>query len=300
MNQLYKFIVFLSLIPTLLLAEELSDKKTVINKATSSITNSISNTFGKLTAFNGIKKAELEFEGKDQDFQSDIRASIISSLGENEETNLHWLNQTNFSDHNDRQTFNTGFIYRYLSPDKKWIRGVNFFYDHEFPKNHQRASVGLEVKSSAIEFNSNYYQRLSGNKSVGDTTERAMDGIDAEFGIQVPYMPSSKLFFQGYEWDGVDYDVKSGQKISFRIRPSSALELEIGIEDNNRQSDFKGTAKLTFSKALGNIPERNSGLYISDQMFEYLDMSGEVYEKVRRQNRIVKTVTGSVTIARGT
>ena len=85
MNQFYKIIVFLALIPTLLLAEELGDKNTVINKATSSITNSISNTFGKLTAFNGIKKAELEFEGKDQDFQSDIRASIISSLSENEE-----------------------------------------------------------------------------------------------------------------------------------------------------------------------------------------------------------------------
>jgi hypothetical protein len=35
-------------------------------------------------------------------------------------------------------------------------------------------------------------------------------------------------------------------------------------------------------------------------MFEYQDMSGEVYEKVRRQNRIVKTVAGSVTVARGT
>jgi hypothetical protein len=35
-------------------------------------------------------------------------------------------------------------------------------------------------------------------------------------------------------------------------------------------------------------------------MFEYQDMSAEVYEKVRRQNRIVKTVSGTVTVARGT
>ena len=84
------------------------------------------------------------------------------------------------------------------------------------------------------------------------------------------------------------------------MRPSSSLELEIGIEDNNRLSDYKGTAKITFTKSFGNVPERNSGLYISNQMFEYQDMSGEVYEKVRRQNRIVKTVSGTVTIARGT
>ena len=35
-------------------------------------------------------------------------------------------------------------------------------------------------------------------------------------------------------------------------------------------------------------------------MFEFQDMSKEIYDKVRRQNRIVKTVSGTVTIARGT
>ena len=299
-RKFFNLSLLLVLIPSLLFAEELGDTKTLINKATSAVTDSISDTFGKLTLFNGIKKAELEIDTKSTDFQSDIRASIISSLSENEEMRTYWLNQTNFSDHNDRQTFNTGFIYRNLSSDKKWVRGFNLFYDHEFPKNHQRASVGVEIKSSAIELNSNYYQRLSGDKSVGSTTERVMDGVDAEIGIQVPYMPSSKLFVQGYEWNGVDYDVKSGNKISLRVRPSSALEIEIGVEDNDRQSDYQGTAKITFTKALGNVPERNSGLYISDEMFEYQDMSGEVYDKVRRQNRIVKTVTGTVTIARGT
>ena len=29
-------------------------------------------------------------------------------------------------------------------------------------------------------------------------------------------------------------------------------------------------------------------------------MSNEIYDSVRRQNRIVKTVTGTVTVARGT
>ena len=301
MKNYFKIITFAILIPTLLLAEELGDKKTVINKITSSATNSISNTFGKLTAFNGIKKADLEIDSKDQDFKSDFRASITSSLSEDDEMKTHWLNQTNISKQDDdRQTFNTGFIFRNLSLDNKWIRGVNIFYDHEFPYNHQRASVGLEIKSSAIEFNSNYYQELSGNKTVASNTERAMDGVDAEFGIQVPYMPSSKLFFQGYEWDGVDYDVKKGNKISLRVRPSSALEIEIGAEDNDRLSDYKGTAKITFTKTIGDTPKRNSGLYISDTAFEFQDMSGEVYEKVRRQNRVVKTVTGTVTVARGT
>jgi len=288
-----KFVILLVLLPTLLWAEE-ANKQSVINR----ITGGISDTFGNLTSFDGIKKADLEIETKDTDFQTDFRASVISSLSENDKS--FWLNQTNISDHNDRQTLNIGLIYRNLSSDNKWVSGVNFFYDHEFPKNHQRASVGLEIKSSPFEINSNYYQAISTGKTVGDNTERAMDGVDAEIGLQVPYMPSSKLFFAGYEWDGVDYDVKSGNKISLRVRPTAALEIEVGAEDNDRQSEYKGTAKITFTKTFGDSPERNSGLYISDKMFEYQDMSGEVYEKVRRQNRIVKTVAGSVVIARGT
>ena len=161
-RKFFRLSLLIALIPSLLFAEELGDKNTLINKAASAVTDSVSDTFGKLTSFNGIKKAELEIETKSQNFQSDVRASIISSLSENEKLRTYWLNQTNFSDHNDRQTLNTGFIYRNLSSDNKWVRGFNLFYDHEFPKNHQRASVGLEIKSSAIELNSNYYQRLSG------------------------------------------------------------------------------------------------------------------------------------------
>ena len=89
-------------------------------------------------------------------------------------------------------------MYRNLSQDNKWLSGLNFFYDHEFPNNHERASLGLEVKSTPIEINSNIYQRMSGDKTIGTTTERAMNGMDVELGFQVPYMPNSKLFFQGY------------------------------------------------------------------------------------------------------
>ena len=121
-----------------------------------------------------------------------------------------------------------------------------------------------------FEINSNFYSRLSGDKTVGSTTERAMDGIDAEIGFQIPYMPNSKLFFQGYEWEGSDYDIDSGNKISLRLRPSSSLQIEIGAEDNNRQSDYKATASVTFTKTFGKV-ERNSGMYISEELFEFQD-----------------------------
>ena len=287
-------ILFLIIIPTVLYAEE-ANKKTIVNKLLDPITN----TFQSLTSYEGIKKAELEIDTKDTDFQPDIRASIVSSLSESDDKKTFWLNQLNLSNQDDRETINLGFMYRTLSDDNKWIRGFNIFYDHEFPYDHQRASVGIEIKSSPIEFNSNYYQRLSGDKTIGSTTERAMDGMDAEIGFQVPYMPSSKLFFKGYEWDGADYDVKSGNKISLRIRPTQNLEIEIGADDNDQRSDYRATASIKFKKTFGEVKE-TSNSFISDTAFEYHDMDAEIYDTVRRQNRIVKTVTGTVTVARGT
>jgi len=144
------------------------------------------------------------------------------------------------------------------------------------------------------------YQRLSGDITVGSTTERAMNGMDVELGFQIPFMPNSKLFFQGYEWDGNDYDINSGNKISLRLRPSASIQIEIGAEDNDKQSDYSATANIIYTKTFGSAPERNSGIYISNKFFEFQDMSNDVYDSVRRQNRIVKTVTGTVTVARGT
>ena len=38
---------------------------------------------------------------------------------------------------------------------EKAVKMANL-YDHEFPNNHQRASIGVEIKSSPIEINSNF------------------------------------------------------------------------------------------------------------------------------------------------
>ena len=116
------------------------------------------------------------------------------------------------------------------------------------------------------------YQRLSGDKTVGSNTERAMNGMDVELGFQIPFMPNSKLFFQGYEWDGNDYDINSGNKISLRLRPSASIQIEIGAEDNDKQSDYSATVNLIYTKKFGSAAERNSGIYISNKFFEFQDL----------------------------
>ena len=143
-----KIFIFLILSSSILFADD-GSKKTIFN----SFSNSISNTFEKLTSFEAIKQAELEVESKDEDFKTDIRALIISSIKEDRVEGSYFLNQTSISTRgNDRETFNTGFIFRNLSDDKKWIRGINLFYDHEF---HMFTNdIVLDLKSNRLFLNS--------------------------------------------------------------------------------------------------------------------------------------------------
>ena len=63
--------------------------------------------------------------------------------------------------HDDRKTVNLGLGHRVLEFDKKLLLGANAFYDHEFPYDHQRASIGLEARSSVGEINANKYWALT-------------------------------------------------------------------------------------------------------------------------------------------
>ena len=96
---------------------------------------------------------------------------------------------------------------------------------------------------------------------------------------------------------GTDFDIKDGKKASFRFNPLEKVSFEIGIDDNNK-SDSVTTAKINYNflATENNFPEK----LVSDKMFEHTDQTKNVYDMVRRQNRIVKTVSGSVTVGRGT
>ena len=266
------------------------------NKISTKISEYLEQKISSIEKFDYIKNSELSIENKSENFDADYRISVLSSISEDKNNNF-LLNQSNISRQDDDTTVNIGFINRKLSEDKNWLYGFNIFYDQEFPENHQRASLGLEIKSEPIEFNFNYYDAFSKSKTVGDTTEKAMDGYDAEIGFQVPYVPTARFFLSIYEWDGDDFDIKDGKKASLRFNPSEKVSFEFGIDDNNK-SDSVTTAKINYNflATENNFPEK----LVSDKMFEHTDQTKNVYDMVRRQNRIVKTVSGSVTVGRGT
>ena len=248
-----------------------------------------------------LENSELEIEVKEDNFDTDFRLKTISSISEGDDGS-YWLNQSNLSKQDDDTTVNAGLIYRRLSEDEKSIFGVNVFYDHEFPRNHQRASIGIERLSKNFDLSANLYSAISSDKTKGSVTERAMDGLDYEIGIPAPYLPSSRLYVGGYSWDGTNYDIKSGVTANLETQINNRITANVGLEDNNRLTSSRVTGKVAI--ALGPIEAENrSRKLISAKAFEADDGENQrerVYDFVRRQNRIVKTVSGSVTVGRGT
>ena len=198
-----------------------------------------------------------------------------------------------FTHDGDRETLNLGFGRRIFSNDDSVMFGLNAFYDHELGYDHQRTSLGAEIRSSILELNSNHYFALSNSRTVKDNVkEEVADGYDIEIGAHIPYVPTAKFFTKYFEYDvpgGLDYE---GLEYSSKIGvPNSGIDFEIGFKDYaNNGSEDEWFFNLTFSLNRINA-DRN---FITNEAFERVSMKDKKYEKVRRENLIVKSQSFSV------
>ena len=195
--------------------------------------------------------------------------------------------------HDERETLNLGFGKRILSDDESFLYGLNAFYDHELDYDHQRGSIGAEIKSSILELNTNNYFAISNEKTgKNNVKEEVADGYDVEIGAHIPYMPTAKIYTKLFEYDipgGSDFE---GLEYSSKIGiPNSGINLEIGYKDfGNASYDDQWFFNLTFN--LSKINPNTS--LVSDEAFERVSMKDKKYDKVRRENLIVKSKSFSV------
>ena len=199
-------------------------------------------------------------------------------------TQLSAFNYEEFGE--NRTTTNIGLGYRELFLEDKLLLGANTFYDHEWKYDHKRIGIGLEARSNPIEVNANYYNAISGIENVSaSVTERALDGYDAEIGVQVPYLPWAKVFAKTYKWEGDVADDTIGRTFSMRMQPAEWLEVEAGRDDSNNY-DSEDFVKISFRLALDE-PEKQT-VWVDTKPFAYEEtMREKTLEKVRRTNKIV-------------
>lgn len=198
-----------------------------------------------------------------------------------------------------RQTVNIGVGYRRMTDDDNWLIGVNGFYDHEFPYDHQRTSVGVELRSSVIEFNANQYFALTDWRDGADgLDERALDGFDVEAGLALPFMPGGRIYHRQFKWDGMDGAPNlEGSTTSLAIAGHllvPGLTFEVGATDYDGDRETREFVQLTYRYTPGN--SKVTPLF-SDKAFAFKSMREHRLDKVRRENRIIKQARGRGTIS---
>jgi adhesin/invasin len=199
-------------------------------------------------------------------------------------TQLSAMNYEEFG--SERPTSNIGVGYRQLVLEDKLLLGANAFYDREWEHEHERLGFGVEARSNAVEVNANYYDAVSGLRDITTAvTEQALDGYDAEIGVQVPYLPWAKVFAKTYEWEGDVGRDTNGQTYSVRLQPAPWLEVEAGTDDSNNY-DRENFLKMNFRLAFDDSGYET--VWVDNKPFAFEEtMKEKTLDKVRRTNKIV-------------
>lgn len=227
-----------------------------------------------------------------------FQVSVLDAYDGNGEKNQFAFTQFGINGYDGRTTLNLGGGYRYVSDNDLWMLGGNIFYDHEFPYDHQRASVGLEFISSPVRINANKYLGISGYKSDKNGEEaKPLDGYDVTASVAVPYFPGLFVKASQFQWDGEDgrADLK-GQDLGLQGNLSDGVSVEVyqrdydavGLEDQTR-------VRLAYQWNLG---EEVTPLYrVSSQPFVLKPIKTQRYRLVTRENRIVKQKKSGLTVS---
>ena len=210
-------------------------------------------------------------------------------------SDLSFFQGSLFLHDSDRETFNIGLGQRYLSNDESILFGLNAFYDYEFDYEHQRFSIGAEIKSSILDLNYNqYFAESSSKKGKDSKNEEAIDGYDAEVGAHLPYIPSMKVYLKAFDFEVSGGNDFQGLEFSTQLKiPNSGLSFEIGHTDYDHHND-QSFINLRYSNSI-----KNPGTSLfSSEAFERISMKDRMYEKVRREN-VIKKKGASFTVKAG-
>jgi adhesin/invasin len=241
--------------------------------------------------FSSIEKfLDTNFEHTDftikstEETKPEISIETFKPITETDDS-LTFFQGSLFMHDGDRETINLGFGKRFFSDDETIMYGLNTFYDHELDYDHSRTSLGGEIKSSFLELNLNQYFSNSGSKTgKNNKAEEALDGYDLEFGAQVPYIPSATFYTKSFKFDNPTANDFEGYEYSSKIEvPNSGLTFHVGHTDYDHHTDE------WFFKVNYSTNKINNKSFVSSEAFEKTSTIDRKYEKVRRDNIIVKS-----------
>ncbi len=188
-------------------------------------------------------------------------------------------------------TLNMGAAYRYLTVDKKYLIGGNVFFDHQWPYNHSRMSVGVDASAQDLNLAANYYYPLTDfQDSRRDANgleyeERALEGYDLELGYTLPFLPELSVFGKGYQYFRETDDDIRGLEVSAEYNVHDNFTLKGSVVEENGGRDGVELA-LQYRIPLYDEDKPNLVLAAMEPAAGRASVRSKVFEKVRRENRI--------------
>jgi hypothetical protein len=281
-------IIAISLISFNSYAEDLKNKAK--SKFTSNFSKYLHESLGQIfpTAEVGLTS------GKTQKVKGHIL--VVKPLSDiNDKQNTIFTQGSIYFSDNDRETLNLGIGKRKLVNNDTLILGANIFYDHELDYDHQRSSIGLEAISSVGSLRANQYYGISKFKSgLNGTREKALDGSDIEVGAPLPYLPWTNFSLRSFKWEGADGepDLK-GDEMSLEAQLPFGLNVEVGKRSNDGTTEDNEFINLTWT-CCNKKEQQNFG--INDKAYNLTSVADQRFQKVKRQNLIVKQSELNLTV----
>ena len=270
-------------------------KSSLMSRMTSSTGSFISTGIGALLSPN-FNTVEVNTNLKEGDSSVDI--GVLRAFGDN--PNSFIFNQINLNRFDDRTTLNLGLGFRRLNADETWMTGVNAFYDHEFPNDHKRNSVGFELISSVFETRVNSYNGTTGYiTDKSGTNSKALDGRDMGFKVALPYLPGMMFGMNAVQWKGID-----GMKDKKSRKYTLGGNLSDNVSINFERHDYKSAAltdnnsiNLNYTWRFGAENTKPKLFELASSAYELKKLGDQRYDLVKRENRIVKKKSGTLTVS---
>jgi hypothetical protein len=119
-------------------------------------------------------------------------------------------------------------------------------------------------------------------------------GNDIELGAPLPYLPWTNFYLRSFNWEGASgaADLK-GDEMSLEAKLPFGLNVEVGKRSNDGNTKDRKFLNLTWT-CCNKKDEPNFG--ISDKAYNLTSVADQRFQKVRRQNLIVKQQDLALTV----
>ncbi|MDC0642761.1 inverse autotransporter beta domain-containing protein [Candidatus Pelagibacter sp.] len=174
----------------------------------------------------------------------------------------------------------------------------NYIVTHTFKSKEAKAKM-MEVTGSILDLTANSYTKISNSEVVNGDREQVLSGWDFNLTSQIPRAPWARINYNGYKWETEKGSVdQKGNIYSLELDVTKSVEVVASLD----KSSLNGVDDETSLSINYIYPPKEKSMVISDglsnDMFEKRNMEQKLKEKVRRRNKLVMEIQGSVVVTK--